>query len=117
MSRHDDTITMRQILDQARKALAFTEGKSLDDVLNDEVLGLALIRLLEVVGEAANRVSAQTRAAHPAVHWREWIDTRNRVIHGYDTVEVRIVFRIIRNNLPPLVAELERILNTNTDSQ
>jgi len=50
MSRHDDTITMRQMLDQAHKALAFTEDKSLDDVLNDEVLGLALIRSLEVIG-------------------------------------------------------------------
>ena len=70
---------------------------------------------MEVVGEAANRVSAQSRATHPDIHWREWIDTRNRVIHGYDTVELRIVFRIIRNNLPPLVAELERILEQRTN--
>jgi uncharacterized protein with HEPN domain len=110
LTLHDDSITMRQMLDHAREAIQFTADKSLDDVLNDRLLGLALARLIEILGEAANRISPDTMTRYPNVQWRQAIDTRNRVIHGYDTVDLRIIYGIIQNNLPPLVAELERIL-------
>ena len=69
-----------------------------------------MARLIEILGEAANRISPDTMTRYPNVQWRQAIDTRNRVIHGYDTIDLRIVYGIIQNNLPPLVAELERIL-------
>jgi uncharacterized protein with HEPN domain len=99
-----------------REAVHLTAGKSVDDVLRERVLGLRLIRLVEVFGEAASRVTPATRAAHPQIAWRQAIDTRNRLIHGYDTVNLPIVVRIIRDDLPQIVAELESILAQKTDS-
>lgn len=116
MTRRDDSITMRQMLDHAREAIQFTAGKSLDDVLNDRLLGLALVRLTEILGEAANRVPPETRARYPRVQWRQAIATRNRVIHGYDTIDLKVVYEVIQHNLPPLVAELERILEPGEDT-
>ena len=110
MTLRDDSISMRQMLDHAREAIQFTVGKSLDDVLKDRLLGLGLVRLMEIFGEAANRIPPETRALHPRVQWRQAINTRNRLIHGYDTVDLKILYDIIRHELPAVVAELERIL-------
>lgn len=110
MTLRDDSISMRQMLDHAREAIQFMDGKSLDDVLNDRLLGLALTRLMEVLGEAANRIPAETRSLYPRVQWRQAINTRNRLFHGYDTVDLKIIYDVIRHNLPALVTELERIL-------
>ncbi len=65
MTLRDDSITMRQMLDNAQRAIKHTTGKSVDEVLEDELLGLALVRLVEVIGEAANRMSPETRAKYP----------------------------------------------------
>ena len=112
MSRHDDNVRLHHMLDHARIALRHGKGKSSADIADDELLSLALVRALEVIGEAANRVSAETRATIPAIPWRDVIDLRNRLVHGYDTVDLDIVEDIIRNDLLPLVRELERILDS-----
>jgi uncharacterized protein with HEPN domain len=72
------------------------------------MLQLSLTHLLEVVGEAANRVSAQTQARYPDVPWRATIGMRNRIIHGYDSVDLDIVWRILVEDLRPLIHALER---------
>lgn len=111
MTLRDDSITMRQMLDNAQRAIKHTTNKSVDDVFEDELLGLALVRLVEVIGEAANRVAPETRAKYPQVPWRQAIDTRNRVIHAYDTVDLRVIYEIVRDNLPLLCRR------TRTDSE
>ncbi|HEX5165651.1 MAG TPA: HepT-like ribonuclease domain-containing protein [Thermomicrobiales bacterium] len=116
MTLRDHTISMRRMLDHARMAIKHTTDRSLDDVERDEVLRMALVRMVEVVGEAANRVPPEIRTLHPGVPWRQVIDTRNRLIHGHDTVDIRLVYEVIQHNLPPLVAELERILEPQTES-
>ena len=75
-----------------------------------ELLALGLVRLLEIVGEAGRSVSGTTRELHRNVPWREVVKTRDRLIHGYSTVDLDIVWEIIRDDLPPLIAELEAIL-------
>jgi uncharacterized protein with HEPN domain len=69
MTQRDLQIPLRHMLDHAREALTLTQGKSEAEVLADRVLCLALIRLLEVIGEAANRVPAPERLQHPGIPW------------------------------------------------
>ncbi len=74
------------------------------------MLSLALVRLLEIVGEAASRVSNDGRALLPQLPWVEIIGLRNRLIHGYDSVDFDILWEILRSDIPALVAELRKSL-------
>ena len=73
----------------------------------ERVLALALTRLVEVVGEAAGRVSSKTRDECPAVPWSEVISMRNRLIHGYDDVDLDILWDTVEIDFPGLVVQLE----------
>jgi len=76
------------------------------------VLSLALVRLLEIVGEAAGRISKQVCACHPEIPWPEIIGLRNRLVHGYDAVDYDILWQIITDDLPALVSMLETALSS-----
>jgi uncharacterized protein with HEPN domain len=110
MTRHDDTVRLRHMLDAAREAVDFSKGRSRKDLENDRLYHLAMVRLVEVIGEAAARVSEATRQAHPHVPWSEVVGARNRLIHGYDQVDLDILWDILALDLPPLVQQLDRIL-------
>ncbi len=71
---------------------------------------LALTRLVEIVGEAAGRVSPEAQARFPRVPWREAIATRHRITHGYDVVDYDILWDTVQDDFPPLVAALEKAL-------
>jgi uncharacterized protein with HEPN domain len=75
------------------------------------VLSLALVRLLEIVGEAATRVSEELRARHPQIAWRQIISLRNRLIHGYDAVDLDILWQILHEDVPQLVSDLEKLIS------
>jgi uncharacterized protein with HEPN domain len=105
-----DEVRLRHMLDAARKTLAFTEGRSRSDLDTDEQLTLAVVRLLEIIGEAAKKVAAETRAAHVEIPWRDIAGTRDRLIHGYFDVDLDVVWSIATGDLPGLVASLEAIL-------
>ena len=72
---------------------------------------LALTRLVEIVGEAANRVSQTTRGNHPEIPWRKIVGMRNRLIHGYDITDTDILWDTITDDPTPLVAELNELTN------
>jgi uncharacterized protein with HEPN domain len=107
MSRREDIVALRHMLDHAREAVDVMNGRTLDDLRTNRVLNLAIVRLLEIVGEAANRVSEQTQGEYPDMPWREIIAMRNRMIHGYDSVDMRIVWNVVMIDLPRLIAQLE----------
>ncbi len=111
MTQHEPLVRVRHMLDHAREAVEMTEGRSRSDLDADRQLNLALVRLLEVVGEAAARVPEDYRQQHPDIPWRDIADLRNRLIHGYDTVNFDILWSIIRKDLPPLIEMLERIVD------
>ena len=69
MSKHDDGVRLRHMLDAAQKIMKFAEGRNRVDLDTDEVLQLAVIRLLEVLGEAARGVSKSFRENHPEIEW------------------------------------------------
>ncbi len=98
------------MLDATRKAAGFAEGRSRADLDTDEMLGLSLVRLLQVVGEAAKSVSPGLREKYPDIPWRQIAGTRDRLIHGYFDVDMDIVWQIVTGDLPALVAGLEQLL-------
>ncbi len=79
----DDLMHITHALEVTRKALGFAEGRRLAHIYKDEMLAYALIRALEMIGEAANFISPELKAKYPGVPWKEMIATRNRLIHGY----------------------------------
>lgn len=109
MTQIDDETRVRHILQAARRARELVEGRKREDLEADDVLGLALVRLLEIVGEGARGVSPHLRARHPAVPWTEMIATRNRVIHAYYSVDMDIVWHIATSELPFLISQLEEL--------
>jgi uncharacterized protein with HEPN domain len=110
MTRHDPTVYMRHMLDHAREAASLSESRTRADLDQDRLYGLAMARLIEVIGEASSRVPAETRSQYPQVPWADARRMRNRLIHDYDTVNYDIIWDTITNDLPPLIAALEAAL-------
>lgn len=110
MSRRDDSVALRHMLDYARTARRLANDRSREELATDEMLRLALTRAVEVIGEAARRVSTEGRTRYADIPWSKITGTRDRLIHGYDQVDLEVLWNIVTENLPPLIAELERIL-------
>ncbi len=99
------------MLDAAREAVALSAGKNRDDLLKDRILTLALVRCIEIIGEAAAKVSPETRGQHEEVPWLDIVGMRNRLIHAYFDIDYARVFDTLASDLPPLIKLLERILS------
>ena len=110
MSRRDPLVSVHHMLDHAREAIELVRGRSRSDLDTDRILNLALVRLMEVVAEAATRIPEEFRLRHTEVPWRDVADLRNRLIHGYDAVNFDILWTILQNDFPTLIAQLETIL-------
>jgi len=85
-------------------------GRSRIDLDADRLLQLALTRLVEIVGEAASRVPPELQGRHPGLPWREAIGARNRLIHGYDFVDLDILWEIVATDLSQLIPQIEQVL-------
>lgn len=110
MSRHDPLVRVAHMRDYAAEAIELLGGRSVEDLAQDRVLQLALVRLVEVIGEAASKVPADFREKHPDVPWREAVAMRNLLVHGYDIIEHQILWETITSDLPPLVEQLRKTL-------
>ena len=115
MSRHDDRISLAQMLDHAREAVAMAAGRTRHELDTDRMLMLALTRLIEIVGEAARRVSKKARSEHPDIPWSQIVGMRDRLIHGYDVVDPDLLWDTIELDLPPLVMQLRQVLETRNE--
>ncbi|MFZ5994799.1 MAG: DUF86 domain-containing protein [Thermodesulfobacteriota bacterium] len=108
--QRDDIVYVRHILDAARKAIIFTQNRTREALDSDEMLSLSLVRLLEIIGEAANSVSVGFQEKYTQIPWKKMIGLRNRLIHGYFDINLDIVWDTIVEDLPPLVAKLGKII-------
>ncbi len=106
----DDSVRIRHILDAACEAVNFTQGRSRADLDNDRQLNLSLIRLLEIIGEAARGISPRFRDAHPELSWKSMIGMRDRLIHSYFDVNLDVVWETVTDDLPPLIAQIKKII-------
>lgn len=107
-----DMARMWDMLDAARAAMEFTRKRRYEDLLEDRLLRSGVERSLEIVGEAAKRVTIETRESLTEIPWRAIIGLRNVLAHEYDAVRQEILWRICQNELPLLV---ERLLDVGVD--
>jgi uncharacterized protein with HEPN domain len=110
MNERDEAL-MRDMLQAAQRAIGFVEGQERSDLEADnELLGFAVVRAIEIVGEAASKISVETRSQYPQIAWRQAIGMRNHTIHDYLNVDYDIVWDVVTMNLPQLVQQLKAIL-------
>jgi uncharacterized protein with HEPN domain len=110
MSKTEDIVRIRHMADAARKTIELVKGCDRTDLDRNETLALAVVRLLEILGEAAKNVSEECRLNNPAIPWRQIAGTRDRLIHGYFDVDIDVVWKIISDDLPPLMKQLDDII-------
>lgn len=106
----DDRLSLQQMLETGTRAVEVAGARGREAVETDWVLRLGLTKAVEIVGEAAGRVSIHVRERWPEVPWREAIATRNRLTHGYDTVDSDQLWETIVEDFPPLLDALRRVL-------
>ena len=109
MPRRDTRVSLAHMRDYAREAVEMARGRLRADLDSDRMLNLALVRLVEIIGEAANRVPVEERVRHPQVPWPQILGLRNRLIHAYDDVDFDTLWEVVTLDLPALLPELERI--------
>lgn len=110
MTQHDPTLRMRHMLDHAKEAVGLLDGKEKAELSRNRVLELALVRLVEIVGEAANRLPIEDQERYASIPWKAIVGMRNRLVHGYDAIDLDVLWDTVRIDLPQLIEELERIL-------
>ena len=110
MSRRDVNVLIQHMLEHAQKAVELSQDRKRSDLDEDLIFNLALTRLIEIIGEAANRVPEEFQKIHSEIPWMEIIGMQNRLIHGYDEVDFNFLWSVVQNDLPTLIAQLENIL-------
>lgn len=107
---HNDDAYLIDILDSARIAVKYLENISFNDFETDIKTQDAVIRRLEMIGEASFRVSLQTQNNYRDLPWTKMKSMRNFLIHEYDDIDFKIVWETVKNNIPPLISEQEKIV-------
>jgi uncharacterized protein with HEPN domain len=105
-----DRVRITHMLWEAQQGVAFMEGRSRSDLLDDALLNHAVVRAIEIVGEAAAQVTRETRDALPRIPWSDIIGMRNRVIHAYHAVNLDVVWKTVTEDLPSLIETLTDVL-------
>jgi len=98
------------MLDAAREIDSFRKSHNRADLQKDRLLTFGLLKAVEVIGEAASRVSPETQGSLKQIPWRDIVAMRNRLVHTYFDVNFDIVWSTITEDIPPLIAQLESIL-------
>ncbi len=109
MPRPDDAVRIRHLIDAATKAIEFTTDCDRSALDHDEMLRLALTKLVEIVGEAAKQVSTETRQAYPDVPWSAAAKMRDRLIHHYFDINLDILWTTVTVDLPELLKVVPQI--------
>ena len=105
-----DPAYLWDILQAAKNALEFTRGKTYEDYAQDEMLQAAVERKVEIIGEAARRVSRSFQTAHPEIPWRQIAAQRNVIIHEYDRLDSARMWKLVTQHLPRLVEQLAPLI-------
>jgi len=106
----EDRVRVLHMSEAAEQALAFTSGLTIDQLRTDKKTLFAVIRCIEIIGEAAGRVSGETRANAPVIPWSAMAGMRNRLVHAYFDVDTDVVWRTITEELPALLQLLRPLM-------
>jgi uncharacterized protein with HEPN domain len=101
---------LQDMLDAARVAREYLSKRTLEQFVADRILRDAIERRVEIIGEAASRISTEFKSRHPEIPWRQIVATRNILIHNYAAVDPTILHGIVVTHLPDMVARIEAIL-------
>jgi uncharacterized protein with HEPN domain len=110
MSAIDDPTRLQHMREAAIDAFSFIDGYSRDDLENDRRSVFALVKAIEIIGEAASKVSKDCQNRYPQMPWGDIIGMRNRLVHAYFDIDLDIVWEVVTHDLPPLLAELDVII-------
>ena len=111
--RHDAALLLDMLL-AAREAAELASRTTLADFRQDRTLQLAVVKAVEIVGEAASRLSADTRSRHTDIPWSDIVGMRNRLVHGYFDINLLRVWETVERDIPRLIVQLERLVETET---
>jgi len=105
-----DEVYLLDMLLAARKAIKFIDGIDHIEFQDNEIIQNAVMRPLEIIGEASARISTEFRKAHPGIPWRDMVGLRNRLIHEYFRIDFDAVWDTIQNDLPSLIEQIEPLI-------
>jgi uncharacterized protein with HEPN domain len=111
MTALNDDIRLRHMLDAAKQAIAFMAGRSKLSLDADAMLLLAVVKAVEIVGEAAAKITKERQADIPQIPWSQIISMRNRLTHAYFDIDTDVVWQTIIEDLPELIRELETVID------
>lgn len=110
MSERSDKQSLLDMLEAIERATRYTKDMTLEAFVKDELVRDAVMRNIQIIGEAANRTSKQLRETTPHLEWSKIIGMRHRLVHDYFEIEDSIVWRVVSDYLPPLAEELTKVL-------
>lgn len=110
MLNSEDIIRLRHMRDAVKDAAAFIKNKTRNSLDEDKMLTYSLVRCLEIIGEAASKLSKKCQDEYPQIPWNQIVNMRNRLIHAYYDINLDILWNTVNKDLTPLVEEIERIL-------
>ncbi|MEN9314063.1 MAG: hypothetical protein RIS35_456 [Pseudomonadota bacterium] len=109
--QREDIVRLTHMRDAAASALRFVQGRTRDDLDRDQMLLFALVRAVEIIGEAATKVSPDGQDALPDIRWRAITGMRNRLVHAYFDVDRGILWETLQSEMPGLKARLSAVLD------
>ena len=113
----DDEIRLRHMLDAAREALSFADGRTRDDLDHDRMLVLSLVKAIEIVGEAAYRMTPPGREEMPFLPWGDIIGMRHRLVHAYFDINLDVLWQTVQEDLPGVVSRLKPLIPPEDDRE
>lgn len=105
-----DKVYLQHILDAIRKIEKYVQGMTLHDFLADDRTEDAVVRQLEIIGEAVKNISISTKESHPEIPWQNIADMRNKLIHEYFGVDYIMVWKVVEDDLPIFKEKLQAML-------
>jgi uncharacterized protein with HEPN domain len=103
---------LQDILENAEKARRFVSGMTGDDFLQDEKTVFAVIRAIEVVGEATKKIPQEVREKYPLIPWREMAGTRDKLVHEYFGVNLAVIWKTVAEDIPSLIPLIQQVLES-----
>ena len=108
----EDLVRLRHMVEAAQSAINFMSGRDRADLNQDRMLLFAVTRAIEIVGEAASKMSDETRSAHDGIPWKAIVGMRNRLVHAYFDINVDVVWQTVTVEIPHLLPELVALATT-----